>query len=264
MASNEEDGGYERSRFNATRHGLTSRHVLLPWENPVEFKALREALLDEHQPKGPTEQHLVDELAALFWRKQRVLQAECARIRNELRESLDFFSAEHLAEAALIHVEDNVPNAAAEAIRNTDAEAIADLADHEACKTRARKAIEIIDRGGDQAYKRALKALRADTREWWTEEREDPDRDEDERPEPTVPALRAFLDETVLPFHTQRIVALRHRHLLRSQAFGMAVRDADLERLGRYETTLDRKLQRLLGMLLQLQDRRRTINAPAA
>jgi hypothetical protein len=207
---------------------------------------------------------LVDELAALFWRKQRVLQAECARIRNELRESLDFFSAEHLAEAALIHVEDNVPNAAAEAIRITDAEAIADLADHEACKTRARKAIEIIDRGGDQAYKRALKALRADTREWWTEEREDPDRDEDERPEPTVPALRAFLDETVLPFHTQRIVALRHRHLLRSQAFGMAVRRADLERLGRYETTLDRKLQRLLGMLLQLQDRRRTINASAA
>jgi hypothetical protein len=61
-----------------------------------------------------------------------------------------------------------------------------------------------------------------------------------------------------------RIVALRHRHLLRSQAFGMAVRGTDLERLGRYETTLDRKLQRLLGMLLQLQDRRRTINAPAA
>jgi hypothetical protein len=44
----------------------------------------------------------------------------------------------------------------------------------------------------------------------------------------------------------------------------MAVRGTDLERLGRYETTLDRKLQRLLGMLLQLQDRRRTINAPAA
>ena len=44
----------------------------------------------------------------------------------------------------------------------------------------------------------------------------------------------------------------------------MAVKRADLERLGRYETTLDRKLQRILGMLLQLQDRRRTIPAPAA
>jgi hypothetical protein len=260
----QEDGGYERSRFNATRHGLTSRHVLLPWENPVEFEALREALLDEHQPKGMTEQHLVDELTALIWRKQRVLQAECAGIRDELRESLDLFSAGQLSEAALIHVEDNAPNAAAEAIRNTDAEATADLADHEACETRARKAIAIIDRGGDQAYVRALKSLHADTREWWTEEREDPDSGEDERPEPTASALREFLDETVLPFHAQRMMAVRHRHLLRSQAFGMAVRRADLERLGRYETTLDRKLQRILGMLLQLQDRRRTINAPAA
>jgi hypothetical protein len=106
---------------------------------------------------------------------------------------------------------------------------MADLADHEACDTRARKAIEIIDRSGDQANARALKALHADTRGWWTEEREDPDSDEDERPEPTVPALRAFLDETVLPFHAQRIVALRHRHLLRSQAFGMAVRGTDLD-----------------------------------
>lgn len=61
----QENGGYERSRFNATRHGLTSRHMLLPWEDPDEFATLREALIDEHQPKGPTEQHLVDELAAL-------------------------------------------------------------------------------------------------------------------------------------------------------------------------------------------------------
>jgi hypothetical protein len=60
------------------------------------------------------------------------------------------------------------------------------------------------------------------------------------------------------------MMALRHRDLFRSQAFGMAVKRADLERLGRYETTLDRKLQRILGMLLQLQDRRRTINATAA
>jgi hypothetical protein len=260
----QEDGGSARSRFNATRHGLTSRHVLLPWEDPDEFAALRDALLAEHQPKGPTEQHLVDELGALFWRKQRVLQAECAGIRDELRESLDYFSSESIAQAALIHVEDNAPDVAAEAIRNTDADATTDLADHEDCEKRARQAIEIIDGDDDQAYARALEALHADTRGWWSEEREDPDSDGDERPEPTAPALRAFLDETVLPFHAQRMMALRHRHLLRSQAFGMAVRRADLERLGRYEAALDRKLQRLLGMLLQLQDRRRTIDASAA
>jgi hypothetical protein len=241
-----------------------SRHVLLPWEDPTEFAALHQALIDEHQPRGPTEQHLVDELAALFWRKRRVLQAECAGIRDELHESLDYFSAESIAQAALIHVDGQAPDVAAEAIRITDADATTGLADYEDCEKRARRAIEIIDRGDDQAFARALEALHAGTREWWSEVREDPDSDGDERPEPTATALRTFLDETVLPFHAQRMMGLRHRHLLRSQAFGMAVRRADVERLGRYETALDRKLQRILGMLPQLQDRRRTIDASAA
>jgi hypothetical protein len=128
----------------------------------------------------------------------------------------------------------------------------------------AREAIAIIDRDGEKSYARALKALHADTREWWAEELEEPENDEGRDLEPTASALREFLTGTVLPFYAQRIMALRHRDLFRSQAFGMAVKRADLERLGRYETTLDRKLQRILGMLLQLQDRRRTINATAA
>ncbi len=44
---------------------------------------------------------------------------------------------------------------------------------------------------------------------------------------------------------------------LREQAFGESL-DADkLERLGRYEVHLDRKLERTLTMLIRLQDLRR-------
>ena len=261
---NDHRSSYDRSRLNAVAHGLTSRHVLLPWEDPAEFEALRDALIDEHQPKGPTEQHLVDQLSALFWRQQRVLQAECAEIRDELRERLDCFSAERIATAAIIHIEGHAPNAAEEAIRDTNTNAAAALVEIEQCEKHAYRALAIIDRDGEKAYSRALKALHADAREWWTEELQEPEDDEGRESEPTASALRDFLTETVLPFYAERIMALQHRHLFRSQAFGMAVKRADLERLGRYETNLTRQLQRILGMLLQLQDRRRTINAPAA
>jgi hypothetical protein len=45
------------------------RHTLLAWENREEYLTLLEALVAEHQPQGPTEEHLVEELAGIIWRK---------------------------------------------------------------------------------------------------------------------------------------------------------------------------------------------------
>jgi hypothetical protein len=42
----------------------------------------------------------------------------------------------------------------------------------------------------------------------------------------------------------------------REQAFGEALDPDKLERLGRYEVHLDRKLERMLSMLLRLKDLR--------
>jgi hypothetical protein len=58
-------GNYEVARFNALRHGILSQHTVLPWEDGEEYRALLEALLAEHQPRGPTEEHLVEELAGI-------------------------------------------------------------------------------------------------------------------------------------------------------------------------------------------------------
>jgi hypothetical protein len=44
--------------------------------------------------------------------------------------------------------------------------------------------------------------------------------------------------------------------LIREQAFGEALDPDKLERLGRYEVHLDRKLERMLAMLLRLKDLR--------
>jgi hypothetical protein len=70
--------GYQVTRFNALKHGVLSHDTVLSWENESEYDALFDALIAEHQPQGPTEEHLVEELAGIMWRKRRLRLAEAA------------------------------------------------------------------------------------------------------------------------------------------------------------------------------------------
>jgi hypothetical protein len=72
------------TRFNALRHGVLSRYTVLPWEDSEEYQVLLTALVAEHAPRGPTEEHLVEELAGILWRKRRVRLAEAATVRRGL------------------------------------------------------------------------------------------------------------------------------------------------------------------------------------
>jgi hypothetical protein len=60
-----------------------------------------------------------------------------------------------------------------------------------------------------------------------------------------------------LPWFEKRKRELTNRPLLREQAFGDSLDPDKLECLGRYEVRLDRKLERMLSMLLRLKDLRR-------
>ena len=73
-----ETGGTEITRFNALRHGVLSRYTVLPWEDETEYHALVAALVAEHAPQGRTEEHLVEEVAGILWRKRRLRLAEAA------------------------------------------------------------------------------------------------------------------------------------------------------------------------------------------
>ena len=72
----------------ATRHGILSRETVLPWEDVQEYETLHEGLVAEHEPDGPTESHLVEELAGIMWRKRRLRQAEGAVFLNHLNWNL--------------------------------------------------------------------------------------------------------------------------------------------------------------------------------
>ena len=79
-----ETSGTELTRFNALRHGVLSRYTVLPWEDPNEYEAIVAALVDEHAPQGPTEEHLLEEIAGILWRKRRLRLAEAAAYRRGL------------------------------------------------------------------------------------------------------------------------------------------------------------------------------------
>ena len=46
------------------QHALIA--ATLPWEDGEEYRSLLEAFVAEHKPKGPTEEHLVEELAGVI------------------------------------------------------------------------------------------------------------------------------------------------------------------------------------------------------
>jgi hypothetical protein len=66
------EAGRQRSSQNALKHGLTSQTLLLPTEDPEEFQHLLNSYLDQFQPDGPAELHLVHEMVAAKWRLERL------------------------------------------------------------------------------------------------------------------------------------------------------------------------------------------------
>jgi hypothetical protein len=252
--------GYETTRFNALRHGVLSRHTVLPWEDRSEYQTLLDALAAEHAPDGPTEEHLVEELAGIIWRKRRLRMAEAAVYREKLRHDANGYDTpEHLAGAALLPLTGSHDHKAdiGQALAATPADTARDLRDVKRDQAMTRKAWDILaDRGAD-AYARALAALREDTRASWLECLA-------ERPAdgsayaPTVDALGAWIDRHWKEWYEDPIADLEHRDAIRDQAIGAAYAAHDLDMPVRYEVHLDRKLERTLAMLFRLKELRQS------
>ena len=69
---------YEFSAFNATKHGVLSRYAVLPWESIEEYHALLDSLRADLEPQTVIENHLIEEMAGVIWRKGRLQKAEQA------------------------------------------------------------------------------------------------------------------------------------------------------------------------------------------
>ena len=241
---------YEVVRFNALKHGILSRYTVLSHESHADYESLVNSLMDEHLPAGATEQHLIEELASVIWRKRRVLQAEGATINKGLKESAR--SAKTVIPAA-------APFEMGLSGENTDIRDLMDLkpADVAESQQSARhdidatnKASAILRKGSDCAYDKALRALLPDTREWWQNYVDDEEYPAD------ATGLAAFITEHVTPFVYQQEKESRHHDAIVNQTIGEGLQAYRLEKLSRYETHLDRKFERTLAMLIKLKDLR--------
>ena len=97
--------GKRRVRWNALKHGLLARSVVVPsrnrFENRNQFEALLTRLHDELRPVGILEEMLVEKIAVAYWRLRRAVRAEAGEISENLRDSLHYHYQRHSGTLAL-------------------------------------------------------------------------------------------------------------------------------------------------------------------
>ena len=243
-------GNYEAVRFNAMKHGILSRLVVLAHEDHAEFDDLLAALIDEHRPAGMTERHLIEELATIIWRKRRVLLAEGAKINEGLKSAVNspksvmpsaapFQRGLTGENADLREMFESTPNDIAESQRNAELDLAA-----------TQKAAAILRKGGPNAYTKARRALIPESRDWWDEHVE-----EEEHPA-TAEGLAEFIRDSLEPICYRMAKEAKFTPAIKAQTLGEGLQAHRLEKLNRYETHLDRKFERTLAMLLKLKQLR--------
>jgi hypothetical protein len=222
----ESHSGYQDSRFNAVRHGVLSVYTVLPWEDEAEYGSLLGALVEEHVPSGPTEAHLVEEIAGVIWRKRRLRLAEAAAYRRGLERTTEPFS--DTVSAALVQVK-KTPFAATivDAVTATPSGTAKDLVDLNRREAAAQNALKILRAREAGAYEEALAELDESSHRSWQEEvapdlqelNEDEDPDGDVEPYTAdAKGLADYLEGRVLPSYARQRNDIENRPLVRAQA----------------------------------------------
>lgn len=244
------NASYEAVRFNAMKHGILSRLAVLAHEDSAEFADLLAALLDEHQPAGMTERHLIEELATIIWRKRRVLLAEGASINSGLKSAARNPESIMPSSAPFQHGLSGKDSDLRDLLTLTPEEIAERQRDAELDLAATQKAATILRKGGANAYAKARQALIPESRDWWDEYV-----DEEEHPA-TADGLDEFIRVSLEPLCNRMLLEARFTPAIKTQTLGEGLQAHRLEKLNRYETHLDRKFERTLAMLLKLKQLR--------
>lgn len=245
-------GNYDPVRFNALKHGILSRLAVLAHEDHAEFDDLLGALINEHRPNGITEQHLIEELATIIWRKRRVLVAEQATINRGLKGVVNGNASVSIAAAAPFEQGlDGERDDIRRAMRFSLERSAEDREKAEDEQHGLWKAQSIIRKGGANAYSKARRALRSESRDAWD------GNVAGGTAQPDAASLDVFLRDTLEPVLTRMVKNAQHRPAIKAQVLGEGFPAQKLEPLNRYEVHLDRKFERVLAMLLKMKELRR-------
>ncbi len=256
-----DNGNYEVSKYNAMKHGILSKYTVMQWESSVDYENLLDSLVQEHDPEGATELHLVEELAGVVWRKMRLRYAEMTSTQANLNshiQNTDSYSKSHIsARAALLETSSSTKEfdikQAVVATEQETQEALKQMKQYLACWKKARKAIEEM-----QPYEKAFAALhKEDQHEWNTEYLGERVSEYSERVyEENSDSLHAWIIKNI-PYYEARVYELENREKIKKQVLGQSfLAQNDLNKFTRYENHLDRKFEKTLAMLIKLQELR--------
>ena len=81
--------GKRISSMNALQFGVAARSFILPGEDPEELQRLIDGYREQHQPIGPMEVRLVDEMAMADWMRKRYHRIEARVVAAASDPSLD-------------------------------------------------------------------------------------------------------------------------------------------------------------------------------
>jgi hypothetical protein len=186
-------------------------------------------------------------MVGILWRKRRLRLAEAAAFHRGLGSAIS--SNQQPIKVVLAHLD--------------TAETTAEIARLNERKTIAVRALDLLQKDRARAYDKALATLGEETRRRWKEST---------KPRPQLSLLMfeettytanaegliEFLRKDVMPSYERQRKELENRPEIREQVIGEALEADKLEGLTRYEIHLDRKLERMLTMLIRLQERRDT------
>jgi hypothetical protein len=206
----------------------------------------------------------VEEIAGVIWRGQRVKQAEASLYRKELAKGAkDSYFSEDLVGAAVIGKAPARLSLGKVSLAETvgpaeDLEYLAQAGRELAQMLKTRDKVEAC-----KDYEAAAKLLPEEAVELFEETWVGQGDTEDENLiyQKTPEHLAIFVSSDLIPALQKRAIQSRYAQDIANQLQGQAFNPEKLDLIGRYETHLDRKLERMLAMLIKMQELRSSVKA---
>ncbi|NDA89684.1 MAG: hypothetical protein EBY20_02065 [Alphaproteobacteria bacterium] len=260
--------GYDASKYNALKHGVLSKYTVMHWENRSDYDSLFISLINEHKPVGATEEHLVEELVGVIWRKMRLRYAEMASLQSSLSKDIgvEFFSNKDSVKEALLRSSDDIRSFdVKQAVLSTEEETKKELTkinDKLKCCLLSEQII-----AESESYNDALIALDEEDQNDWidnclgehddNQSEKDVEQFADEYYTASTEDLLLYIEDLKKRYEN-RIYELENRSKVKHQTLGKAFfYDKELSKYMRYESHLDKKFEKTLAMLIRLQDLRK-------
>ncbi len=274
--------GKGRVKWNALKHGLLSKEVVIAVGDGRESRSAYEALLRQLradlEPQGTLEEMLIEKMAILYWRQRRVLRCENGEIRQALATIRwrDHSAREENAFAVM-----RMGFSGAERRRRLEKNSLG-LEWLIGCLEDVRQEVETVGPLSDEArvdlvayfgdpedsdLVRQCDAYTAMARKGQTTPARTPGQDGDmPSPAQCKKTLLDLIDAELEQLNDRKAAVERSEALqLEAQVATLALPDREgTENILRYETTFERQLYRAITQYLGLQERRRKKDGEAS